>query len=138
MLAVLAIIGMLAGFMLVAVGRAREKARRVQVQAEVRELAKAWKSYWVTYGPQLGWPFAADGQGEIRRAMDGPAMRILAGDNATWNPQGIVFMDVDAKVLNEGFEDPWGHQYRVDFSSALITGVEHYECAVTFPNRKRY
>ncbi|MBM4044842.1 MAG: type II secretion system protein [Planctomycetes bacterium] len=140
LLTVIAIIGILVGFLLVAVSKARERARRVQVEAEVRELAKAWKAYWVTYGHQHGWPFAKDGQGKIRREMDGTAMKILAGaeDTPTWNPEGLVFMEVQTEELENGFKDPWGKLYMVDFSSDLITGTEYYETAVTFPNRDRY
>jgi len=138
LLTVIAIIGILAGFLLVAVSKARERARRVQVEAEVRELAKAWKAYWVTYGQQLGWPEIVDGAPPQRQAMTDWWMGILAGQNSRWNPEGLVFMEIQAEELAEGFKDPWGNFYQVDFSSDLITGSEYYETAVMFPNRERY
>jgi prepilin-type N-terminal cleavage/methylation domain-containing protein len=132
MLTVMAVIGVLASLLLIAVTRAREKARREKASAEVRELGKAWKAYWGTYGTLMGWPYTGP------KEMDAGAMRILLGIDKTRNPLGLVLMDSHPKTADQGFKDPWGNLYKVDFSSSLQEGIERYETAVTFPNRKRY
>lgn len=135
LLTVIAVIGVLAGLLMVAVTAAREKARRTTAISETRELAKAWKSYWVLYGDTLGWPY-----GRSNVVMDADAMKILlaAEDDVTWNPQGIIFMDAPPDAIERGFRDPWNNPYTVDFSSKSIVGKEYYETTVFFPSRKRY
>jgi len=134
LLTVIAIIGVLAGFLLVAVAKARERGRITKAVAETRELAKAWRTYWIVYGDTLGWPTAEIPDG----LMDGDAMKILMADDDSLNPQRIVFMDADADAVVHGFLDPWGRQYKVDFSSKTISGREYYETTIAFPNRERY
>ena len=129
----IAVIGLLTGFLMVAITAAREKGRRTKATAETRELAKAWKSYWVLYGDTLGWPY-----GRSNVVMNVDAMKILLADDQTWNPQGIVFVDAPSDAITRGFRDPWNNLYTVDFSSATLPGEEVYETAVFLPLSKRY
>ena len=136
LLVVIAIIMILAGLLFAAANTARKRAHIARAKAEVRELAKAWKSYWITYGE---WPVGYSGELQ----MDVSAMRILQADIARpvgTNPQKIKFMDIDDKKWDNGtgFTDPWGTPYRVDFSLNPNIGVDHYETTVFFPNRKRF
>jgi prepilin-type N-terminal cleavage/methylation domain-containing protein len=129
LLTVIAIIGMIMALLLAAINLARQRARRAQAQAEVRELVKAWKSYWSVYGE---WPSGV-GLG-VNVPMTGDMMRILQGDN----PQQLKFMDVPEDALENGYTDPWGGLYEVDFSRTVTESIEYYQTTVHFPNRKRY
>jgi prepilin-type N-terminal cleavage/methylation domain-containing protein len=134
LLTVIAIIGILASLLIGAVAVVRSRARINRAQAETRELAKAWKAYWITYQQ---WPSSLGGSNAL---MTKAAMDILVGKNAADNPQGIRFMDIDVnhpKYIN-GFTDPWGTLYRVNFADTQTLGSEMYETTVFFPNRKRY
>jgi len=135
LLTVIAVIGVLAGLLMVAVSAAREKARRTKAIGETRQLASAWKSYWMLYGDTLGWPVGFGGSNIV---MNADAMRILLAEDDTWNPQGIVFLDAPPGAINSGFVDPWKNLYTVDFSSRSIAGTEFYETTVFLPMEKRY
>jgi prepilin-type N-terminal cleavage/methylation domain-containing protein len=136
LLMVIAIMSLLATLLFSASYAARRRAKISQATAETRELAKAWKSYWITYGK---WP---DGYAGTDRDMDAEAMRILLageGVSSNDNPQKIKFMDVKGDVLNEGFKDPWGNYYRVRFrSTGPQISHEYYETTVFMGGRKRY
>ena len=127
MLTVIAIIGMLAALLMTAATTARRRARRAQAVAEVRELAKAWKSYWMIFQE---WPIST----EVSQPMDAAAVGYLMGEN----PQSLKFLDVGDEALTEGYKDPWGELYRVEFGNTETEGqVELYETTVYFPNRER-
>lgn len=138
LLMVIAIMSLLATILFTASYAARQRAKKSQATAETRELAKAWKSYWVTYGK---WP---DGYAGADRDMDAEAMRILLageGVSSNDNPQKIKFMDVSTNVLNDGdgFKDPWGNYYKVRFrSTGPQISSEYYETTVFMGGRKRY
>ena len=132
MLSVLAIIVILAGLLIAGTVVARKKARVARAQAEVKELAKAWKSYWMIYGK---WPAGCSGN---RVQMDAGKMKILAGTDVSDNTRALNFMDVDPKVLNNGFFDPWKKLYEVDFAAGVVSQGDSYEATVFFPQRKRY
>ena len=125
LLTVIAIIGILMGLMAVLVATARARASRTKAQAEVRELVRAWKAYWVAYQE---WPAAISGQ---NRAMDPTALSIIQGNN----PQRLVFMELDP---SKPFLDPWGNTYYVDFSQSRNIGREHYQTVIFLSNRVRY
>jgi len=125
LLTVIAIIGILAGLMSVLVATARARAARTKAQTEVRELARAWKAYWVAYQK---WPSAVSGQNV---PMDTTALSILQGNN----PQRLIFMELDP---SKPFLDPWGNTYYVDFSASRNIGREHYQTVIFLSNRARY
>jgi len=125
LLVVLAIIMMLAGLMAVLVASARARAANAKALAECRELAKAWKLYWIAYQK---WPEGFDGQ---VKEMDAAAISILQGNN----PQRIVFLEWDP---SKPFKDPWGRLYRMDFTKKTVIGNEHYQTVVLMANKNRY
>jgi prepilin-type N-terminal cleavage/methylation domain-containing protein len=106
MLAVIGIISLLAGLMFVAARAARKRAHIGTAESEIRELAKAWKSYWLFYKE---WPGFVGSDTEYTMTED--RMRLLQGDN----PQGLHFLDIDSEKWENGYRDPWGSLYRVRF-----------------------
>ena len=136
LLVVVAIIALLAGLLVTAVTQARLNARKAKAQTEVRELIKAWKSYWLAYGQDYGWP---NGFAGAKVEMTAANMRPLMVKDPTTNPRGLIFMEVKPSVLTDGFKDPWGKNYWVNFAQqTTITEQELYEGTVSFPNRLRY
>jgi len=133
MLTVVAIIGILAGLMLAGGAYARRKAKIARATVEVKELSNAWKSFWMIYG---SWPSSYSGV----KNMDASAVRILTGEDISANPGQYRFMDLGAaRVSTEGFKDPWGEYYRVDFGPITpVTTQDVYEAVIFFPGRKRY
>ena len=128
MLLVIAIIAILAGLVLAAASKARLRARINKSKLEVRELVRAWGAYWDTYGK---WPRDFDEDEE----MTADAMQSLLGQN----DQRIVFLDVKPDVWKEGFRDPWGKMYKVNFSVKQTAEPEEaYQTRVQFMNRNRY
>ncbi len=135
LLAVLAIILILSSLMFVAARSARKKAYRDTAKSEVREMAKAWKTYWITYEK---WPSFVSGDGYY--AMTSERMAILQGHDTSENPRGLKFLNIDAgKWEDDGYKDPWGHHYLVRFAQPdAPLETEYYETTVWFPNRDRY
>jgi len=132
LLMVMAIIGILASLMMVGAAKARKKAKITRAQVETRDLAKAWKAYWIIYGQ---WPAICVGE----QSMDGTIIKILMGEEDTYNKRKLRFMDInDPKVLDDGMKDPWGNLYKVSFSDVTVHDSEMYEASVSFPNRYRY
>ncbi|MDD4870370.1 MAG: prepilin-type N-terminal cleavage/methylation domain-containing protein [Kiritimatiellae bacterium] len=127
LLAVIAIIGILASLVIVGMKTARDKARITKAEAEVKQLAMAWKSYWLVFGQ---WPGSLSGE----RDMDWSVMRYLMGDN----DRSLRFMEPNKRIQTEGFRDPWGNLYKVTFSQNPISESEYYQTTVFFPNAKRY
>ena len=133
MLVVMAIISILAALVFLGLQQARHTANIRRAQAEARELSKAWQMYWKLYGE---WPFGA-----VDVPMNKAAMDVLQGKDATYNAQLIRFLDVDYNAVEEeqGYRDPWGNYYRVDFSRTPIDfGTEYYEVTVQFPQANRF
>lgn len=127
LLTVISIIGVLSALLVAIVTAARLRVKKAKAQSEVREIGRAWKTYWMVYGK---WPSSIAGQ---NRPMDAMAMRILQGEN----PQRIVFMEMDPEK-NDGFKDPWGNHYYVDFTRTTTPGREYYQATMSFPNLRRY
>lgn len=132
MLTVIAIIAILAGLLFTGVTHAKARARIAQAQAEAREIAKAWKSYYALYGD---WP---SGYAGANREMTAAAVQILQGIDTVNNPQRVKFLDVDTDTIADGFEDPWGMPYVVDMTRIPSVSEERYKVSVFFPNRRRY
>ncbi len=136
MLAVLAIIMILSGLMFVAARSARQRAHIDSAKSEVRELAKAWKAYRITYEK---WPSFVSG--DQYYAMTEQRMAILQGDDTSENPRELKFLDIDTPKWEDGYKDPWGNVYRVRFAEPDAPDApepEYFETTVWFPNRNRY
>lgn len=131
MLTVIAIIGILVGLLIAGLAYARQKAKIAKCKAEVRQLSVAWKTYWLVYG---SWPPGCANQ---NKEMDGSIMQVLMG-GPNDNTQKIIFLDLGTNVLGNGFKDPWGHVYKVDFRKTTAPMVDWYESTVAFPNRRMY
>jgi len=132
MLMVLAVIGILMGMLIPALIGVRERSRITRARSEVQTLQEAWLAYWNTYGQTLGWP------GSVTD-MDVAAVEILAGIDTAANPQEIAFMEFDNKSLSEGFKDPWGNLYQIDFGAEDVLEKDWaFETRVHGINTARY
>lgn len=132
LLTVIAIISILAGLLLAALTVAKKRSYEARAKAEVRELIKAWNAYWITYGQ---WPSGCVSNTAMTDAMIGP----LLGEYGGYNKQNIKFLNPRTEVSVEGFKDPWGNFYYVNFEpTKSISGSDYYEAAVYFPLRRRY
>jgi len=98
MLVVIAIIAVLVGLLLPAIGKARQFAKRTRARTELRQIEIAWKSYYNDYRE-----FPSSGINE----MSGTAIDIMNGDN----PRHTRYMEFDADATE--FLDPWGGIYQV-------------------------
>lgn len=138
-LVVLTIISVLVTMVSIGAAQARKKARITKATAEIKDLAKAWKSYWLIYAK---WPTSWGAGNPGLKTMGATEMKILMGDLSAKgdNPGLYRFMDAsDPKVLSLGFKDPWGKLYKVDFTKPPSTASEDvYETTVFFPNSRRY
>jgi prepilin-type N-terminal cleavage/methylation domain-containing protein len=130
-LVVLVVISILVGLLFPALMRARERARINRAMSEVRELQKAWHGYYMTYGE-----FPSGGTA----MMDTSLTQLLAGvDVGGDNPNQIAFMDFSEKALADGFKDPWGRLYEVQFDTTSdTTETVSFESRVQCVNAKRY
>ena len=54
------------------------------------------------------------------------------------NRMDLYLIDAGAKAATEGFNDPWGNPYRVDFSQTQTPGEDVYEACVAFPLQRRH
>lgn len=129
LLTVVAIIGILAGMTMVAVGAAKRRAHIAKAQGEVRELMRAWRGYYLTFNE---WP--SDLRNTTNALMDAGNLRYLLGVN----DQNLHFLDAGPQAATKGMLDPWGEYYMVDFSQTQIPGEDVYEACVAFPLQRRY
>ncbi len=108
LLTVIAIIGILAGLLIVGVNAALRKSRQTKAQTEARQLASAWEWYYREYSV---WPAGVGGTEGGAPAYASNGSNILAGANspAGANPRGIVFMEFES---GRGGMDPWKREYR--------------------------
>jgi type II secretion system protein G len=117
LLAVVVMVGILIGLVGAAYQAARNRARRQQCASEVRELAKAIQMYFVTYGELP--PF-------VGSEMNAANVAILQ----TANPDRIKFMDFPTDAATRGFNDPWGHPYRVELRLPQVDDTWRYKTRV--------
>ena len=101
LLVVIVIISILVGLLSPILLTARESARRARAKTELRELERACMVYKQTYD---SYPFASG-------PMTPENTRILAGNN----PNQIQFMNFKKRAFSDGFVDPWGTPYNVEF-----------------------
>jgi len=99
LVAVIAIILILAGLLLPALSRARDRALRVAAQSEVKQIETAWCQYFNEYQT---WPSSNAAAMPI---VDGLA-HLLEGDN----PKGISFMTFTTVNTSGNPISPWGNK----------------------------
>ena len=131
LLAVIVVIIILVGLGFIGANIATASAKKTRAKLEVRDIAKAWKTYWGVFAI---WPF-----GNAEKSMDSDAVRELQGKSTeTTGNKTYVFMDIGV-ARSEGLRDPWGTLYKVDFDSVnRANEVEYYETVVFLPNRSRF
>lgn len=136
LLAVITIIGILAGMIGSAAYAARQSSYRAQARTEAGEIANACRSYWMASGSWKGgsqWPGAS---GPITQGSD--LYKHLTGDN----PSKAVFLEFDEQRFDgDGgdYLDPWGNPYKVVFGGdEEISRSQKFASSVVFPMRNRY
>jgi len=147
-LTVAAIVAILMGMIGSASFTARQRAYQAQAQAEVRELASAFRAYWLTYGY---WPPEVQGfsSDESFQPVGKSLLRSIMGENMGGtgaNTRQIVFLQIADKnfgVDNSGsadmFLDPWGNAYQMAFGRRVkIERSSLFSSTVAFPMRDRY
>ena len=134
LLAVIAIIGILAGMIGSATYAARQSSYRAQAEAEAREIANACRTYWMASGSWKGGSSWPGDSGAI--TSDSEIYRRLAGEN----PSKAVFLEFDeARIADDGYLDPWGNPYMVVFKEDPPVQHTHiFSSSVSFPMRYRY
>ena len=127
MLTVLVIIGLLLSLLFPALHKARNRARILKANGEVRELTKAWNAYWYTYE---AWP---TGGGNLTMTPDN--VKVLQGNNR----DKVMFMTFPPSAESgSGFVDPWGSVYKVKLiKPSSKTAVWAYSTKVYLNNRNR-
>lgn len=130
MLVVVAIIAVLAGILLPAMGKAKRAALEARARTEVKSIETAVKAYLSQYGkfPE------GNGAADKNYATDNSTlMNILRSIDGTGNAahannrREIVFLEVGDKSLAGGiFNDPWDQPYRIvcdtDFDNECAAG----------------
>jgi len=102
LLTVIAIIGILAGLLIVGINVAMKKTRQTKAMTESRQIASAWDWYYREYNV---WPDSVGGTEGSSYDTITSATNILAGANT----RNIVFMEFES---GRGVNDPWKHPYR--------------------------
>jgi type II secretory pathway pseudopilin PulG len=133
LLTVIAIMGILMAMMVAAIAMAKRRTYESKAKAEVRELVRAWNAYWLAYGK-----FPAALTGVTNAEMTADNIKYLLATPSMDDPGVHRFLDTKIDVGTQGFRDPWGNYYRVDFSQQRVHGSNIYEATVCFPQRRRY
>ncbi len=126
LLAVLGIIGILMGLIFPALMNARERAKLTRARGEAMALQQAWLAYWQAYEEFP--PFTL---------MNAAAVAVLGGQDTARNPNGIAFIEFDNRHYAEGFKDPWGNFYRLDFEADPVETTWEYQTRVHGGNMVR-
>jgi prepilin-type N-terminal cleavage/methylation domain-containing protein len=122
LLTVIAVIAILAGLLLPAVQKAKEKAKRTRAHSEIKALEVAIKQYESTYGylPKT----AAEATDAVVTSYT--TLLTILGDGG--NARGIIFLQ-----LKEGdtFNDPWNNAYQVAMDFGYDGEVDNTVIAVS-------
>jgi prepilin-type N-terminal cleavage/methylation domain-containing protein len=126
LLTVIAIIAILAGLLIPAVGKAKDRAKKTQALGDCKSIENAVKSYYTEYGKwpvQDSWQGATDENTAAKQFGRTPAnsdlFNVLRNISATLNPRRIVFIEAKTQTGTTGygvdpngvFRDPWGQPY---------------------------
>ena len=138
LLVVMSIMGILVGMVASTTNSARQSAYRSQANAEVREIGKALRGYWLCYQT---WKYTP----AVGQWLDADVsnLEFLRGQKSKVNPGGIVFLDLSNKKFeasNDGkdaFVDPWGTPYQFYMEQKSQSTTLAFSCVVSFPMRNR-
>lgn len=144
MLVVMGVIVLLMAMLFPAIKGALQSSQRNQAQAEVNALAAAIRAYQAEYGklPLINaWQMiGANNEGEFYTGSTSGAsqtiMKILEGQDTTYNPRQKVFIDPQPGSANGEFKDPWGRQYELKFDSNYTGKLEYYSGGNTAGSEK--
>ena len=109
-----AVLGILISLLFPSTGRGISSGKKVQAKNDVTQIATAVTAFETEYGRLPGTNHGAVG---------GKVLAALMGSNATINPRGIVFLEVNTAkngiggLSNGIFIDPWGGAYQIAFAS---------------------
>lgn len=101
LIAVMTIILILAGLLLTALARARNRALRVAALTEIKQIETAWERYFAEYQT---WP--SNDFRETETILDGTLAGILDGNN----PKNISFMHFSRVNTSSNPISPWGNK----------------------------
>jgi prepilin-type N-terminal cleavage/methylation domain-containing protein len=108
LLTVIAIIAILSGILLPAIGSAKQKAKNTQAKAQIKALQLAIQSYTSEYGYM---PTAGSGDLLLSDAQYTALIGDLSCTNSRKNPRGIVFLEAQSTTAT--YNDPWGRRFSV-------------------------
>jgi prepilin-type N-terminal cleavage/methylation domain-containing protein len=119
LLVVVGIIGILASIIFVAIDKTQDAAKRTRAKVQVKQLEKAFTSYFDEYGE---WPLRGgelEDEGTEGIPLEEYIAKLLDGETADdQNDQEIRFYNIaDGLIRTDpegvtGFVDPWGRCYR--------------------------
>lgn len=134
LLIVISIIAILAGLLLPAIGKVKDKAKKVKAKSMANTLVIAVKSYESTYG-LLPWGGASDVTWPIATPWDSASadnydilLQILSkvdmtagsfsgsaaySKSSTGNIRNVKFLDAPADFVTKGYLDPWGNRFGI-------------------------
>ncbi len=134
LLVVIGIIVILAGLLMVAIGKVTQSAKRAKAKVQIKQIEKAFIAYHDEYGE---WPvFGSENEAAAGINYDTNVVNLLngeivtvAGDNL--NPQKIEYYDVTDTMVRQdadgrfGFVDPWKrcYKYMMDFNDDGVLEV---------------
>ncbi len=113
LLTAMAIIAVLMGIMLPAIGQVKKKAKISKAKTEIQSIVNAIKLFESTYGYL---PFKASELTNAEGAMASGNYTILINclqGNHTKNPRDIRMLEVDTKQGEGVMRDPWENAYQV-------------------------
>lgn len=152
LLAVIFIIGIMAGLLFFGIDKAMVSARKRKAKVQVKQLEKALLAYFDQYNTYGKWPAgfmgSAGDEGGAGLLVDEDVSNILRGENINGlNSRRTRFMDIPGAAIQSdangdvGFLDPWGRAYKcmmdfnddgeVELQFTAIHGGEDYATNVT-------
>ncbi len=131
LLVVMAIIALLAGLLLPAIGAILKKARLERANATCHQLGAAFRDYMLEYGK---WPDMTNENNYNYRVIDNNMVRILQGSDIVsgianqGNTRRIVFMEINQRILNAAGQmiDPWDMPYVAKFDTTFDNFIPIY------------